>query len=696
MQCADVAGAVTMLVRADARMLDALAWRGTAVPATIARWRPDQFVEVSDRLLARPNPWAGIAGCVYMGGAGGLARLLRRRVARHRGADLSAARAARRHGRDHRRSAASHRRRTRLRAAHRGRAVEGASVAARDAAVARPAAAARERAPRRVCGGRLRRQRCGNEFLARRKPHSSRRNAGRRRLFGRPHDRSRRAGDRADDRRLLHRPAGRVRGRRRRAQGGQAQPIGHRLLEHAVVRMAAVAIIDVATGRIEALAGSLSPCTREEYDGPGRLADCDRRMPYPIRYRPDALLNPAVFHDAMPASVIKPIMAAAFLSDPDVGPRWLASERADWQRTDWPSPDSLRGQLMRSDSARFLDRMFCADTRLRSLPPPMGDPAGGARLRLEHALCGSARGLRQARPALRRRRRRRIRPSLRAIRDVGSVRAPHGRARGRQARRPDPPAACGRARPRESARLRVRCRRRSPEPGRLGEVPRSDPGRRRRRRLGPGQRALERAGRRRNDGGARGRRQRRARARAAPRRWRAPRRRGRPESPRACAVGHGRPTRAGPPFIRCGELILSALSYSHRAGTARLACEQLFDPRTCRDIDWIAGKTGTPTFPNDDVSLDELARLCAKPGTKTRKEEAACGALRPYKWYVAAYRMDPASSRWSKAIGVLTERNWVADTGRIHGAGDHGPNPAAEIALQIAARHTGFLAGDSK
>jgi len=58
---------------------------------------------------------------------------------------------------------------------------------------------------------------------------------------------------------------------------------------------------------------------------------------------------------------------------------------------------------------------------------------------------------------------------------------------------------------------------------------------------------------------------------------------------------------------------------------------------------------------------------------------------------VAAYRMDPASPRWSKAIGVLTERNWVADTGRIHGAGDHGPNPAAEIAMQIAARHAGYL-----
>jgi len=49
--------------------------------------------------------------------------------------------------------------------------------------------------------------------------------------------------------------------------------------------------------------------------------DCDKRIPYPIRYRPDALLNPAVFLDAMPASTIKPIMAAAFLSDPVVGAR---------------------------------------------------------------------------------------------------------------------------------------------------------------------------------------------------------------------------------------------------------------------------------------------------------------------------------------------------------------------------------------
>src|SRR5205085_7131065 len=46
------------------------------------------------------------------------------------------------------------------------------------------------------------------------------------------------------------------------------------------------------------------------------------------------------------------------------------------------------------------------------------------------------------------------------------------------------------------------------------------------------------------------------------------------------------------------EVILSGLSFGHRAGTSRLACEQVFDARTCAQMDWIAGKTGTPTFPN--------------------------------------------------------------------------------------------------
>ena len=75
------------------------------------------------------------------------------------------------------------------------------------------------------------------------------------------------------------------------------------------------------------------------------------------------------------------------------------------------------------------------------------------------------------------------------------------------------------------------------------------------------------------------------------------------------------------------EVIISGLSFSHRAGTARLACEQVFDARTCAQMDWIAGKTGTPTFPNDDRSLDDLARY-ALPRLPRRRDATAMPADR--------------------------------------------------------------------
>ena len=64
----------------------------------------------------------------------------------------------------------------------------------------------------------------------------------------------------------------------------------------------------------------------------------------------------------MPASTIKPIMAAAFLSDPERRRRAGSPPSARRCSSDGtPARDSLRGQLMRSDSARFLDRMFCSE-----------------------------------------------------------------------------------------------------------------------------------------------------------------------------------------------------------------------------------------------------------------------------------------------------------------------------------------------
>ncbi len=154
---------------------------------------------------------------------------------------------------------------------------------------------------------------------------------------------------------------------------------------------------------------------------------------------------------------------------------------------------------------------------------------------------------------------------------------------------------------------------------------------------------------------------------------------------------------AAPLAHDAAEVILSGLSYSHRAGTARTACEQVFDARRCRAIDWLAGKTGTPSFPSDGLSLDAIAQLCgdgrASPADIKR---GVCGSLRPYKWYVATWRGDrSAHGPWTKAIAVLTERNWLRASGRVHGAGDTGPNPSAEIAMQIVGRATGFVEGSA-
>jgi hypothetical protein len=459
------------------------------------------------------------------------------------------------------------------------------------------------------------------------------------------------------------------------------------MLEQAMVRMAGVAVIDVASGRIEALAGALSPCTRQEYDGPGRSRNCDKRLPYTPRYRPDALLNPAVFHDAMPASVIKPIMAGAFLSDAQVGARWLAAERAEMRFSGTPSFDSMRGQLMRSASARFLDRMFCADRGFAPCERPWRVQAmaasfgwnGGCTVPRED--CGK-RDLLFGR-------------AVDAAAEAGKVSPlatliPYGRLLAEPlGGKIDAPFTLRPAIALDIAKVKA-CAADKWEKCKGGIVVDIvaegwGQGHARASALGVGGMMAALAAAANGQTELRG-----------PHLVSGMRGAGAERSiPLESAIERFGLADAQPNRLShdAAEVILSGLSFGHRAGTSRLACEQVFDPKTCKDIDWLAGKTGTPTFPNDDRSLDELWRLCGRGAAKTRSEQAACGPLRPYKWYVAAYRTEPDNPRWTKVVAVLTERNWLRDTGRIHGAGDHGPNPAAEIAMQIAGRHAGRLQG---
>ncbi|MEO7338641.1 MAG: hypothetical protein ABIV63_18865, partial [Caldimonas sp.] len=88
------------------------------------------------------------------------------------------------------------------------------------------------------------------------------------------------------------------------------------------------------------------------------------------------------------------------------------------------------------------------------------------------------------------------------------------------------------------------------------------------------------------------------------------------------------------------------------------------------------------------------ARRCGSSAAREALKKGACSSLRPYKWYVAAFKDPQATSGpWTKAIAVLTERNWLKASGQVHGVGDHGPNPSAEIAMQIAGRQLGVIPG---
>jgi hypothetical protein len=132
-----------------------------------------------------------------------------------------------------------------------------------------------------------------------------------------------------------------------------------------------------------------------------------------------------------------------------------------------------------------------------------------------------------------------------------------------------------------------------------------------------------------------------------------------------------------------------------RAGTAHSACVRVFDAATCNRIDWIAGKTGTPPYGNDGLTLKEIRQKCGQePAANASFGErqewwTSCSREQPYKWYIAAFKTDDAQAGFNKAIAVLTERNWYRSgplAGKVQSPGDREMNVSAEIALRIMAR----------
>jgi len=699
--CADLAAALAALLRADARMLQTLSWRGTTGAATLAKWSADQRVAFAATSAQRHNPWGGAAGCVFLGAGAGppthavaAPRSVQRRVCAAGGVQMVAGE-------------------------------PGLDTAADDARWAVPPSLPALLQPLdalRLPSHALFRQLVQPAALAHRVA------AHQVQLDGAPIDVGYSVGLTIDPalqalaqktaacytgrhdvchalgmQRSEDRPPPVV-GQRARLTAAAALPraIGDALLEGAMVRMAAVAVIDIASGRIEALAGAMSPCARQEVDGPGRAAHCDRRLPFPLQYRPDALLNPALFHGAMPASTIKPIMATAFLADPLVGARWLAAEQSPDPDAP-PSRQSLRGQLLRSDSARFLDRMFCADADFgpcrrawdtQAAAPGFGWNAGcaddggpdcGRRdVLFGHAPGGAPHGAPRLLVSYGRLMAEPVRPGAGAMHLMPPARFERSLVQR---------CALGADGKRASDDDWEKCR-----GGAMVDVVAEGWGQGHARAS-----ALGVAGMMASLAAAANGARSVARPHLVASVTRAD---GRPAAqvpgPSSLAAWRAAPAEPATIAPDAATIVLGALVHTHRTGTARSACAQVFDGARCRDIGWIAGKTGTPSFPSDGVGLDELASLCrtpppkaggAEPAERAARRKAVCSSLRPYKWYVAAYRADGAAQGpWTNAIAVLTERNWLRRNGQVHGSGDQGPNPAAEIALQIAGRQVGALA----
>lgn len=102
-------------------------------------------------------------------------------------------------------------------------------------------------------------------------------------------------------------------------------------------------------------------------------------------------------------------------------------------------------------------------------------------------------------------------------------------------------------------------------------------------------------------------------------------------------------------------------------GTAYTACNQAIG-----DCGWtkgvVVGKTGTPGFnyparsggrvvytPNVTVSM--IANQCNNADIKTGKAKPSVTCFsRPYKWFV--YGLKDKNGKWDKAVAVLVERNW--------------------------------------
>jgi len=121
---------------------------------------------------------------------------------------------------------------------------------------------------------------------------------------------------------------------------------GAERFESARVRMAGVAIVDVRSGRVIVAASSSSACFEHDKTRLGPKPDGCPMIPEGNVHHPQVpqpIVNHAIFTQAPPGSLVKPIIMAGILRNPSPKGSLIGIEKA----------------LQRSDSQRFLDAMLC-------------------------------------------------------------------------------------------------------------------------------------------------------------------------------------------------------------------------------------------------------------------------------------------------------------------------------------------------
>jgi hypothetical protein len=464
------------------------------------------------------------------------------------------------------------------------------------------------------------------------------------------------------------------------------------MYESAAVRMAAVALIDVASGRIEALGSAHTPCYVQDHDGPGHAAGCPD-APFRPRYDRDRLLNHALFVDAMPASTVKPIMALGFLMDT---PAYRAR----------PALDDLWQDLKTSDSAAFLDRLFCgrevdASRRWRDCQRPQRVQEAARQLgwNLE---CGrdnfspdcAKLDVLFGRPAGRRlvaeARKQPLGKSLlygQLFVEPSGAQSPADDAPKSAWAALAPAAGWGGFRLIDEFRFDESFARECSE-GRFCTDCAAGHGRWRRCKGNGGKIA--------NEGWGQGE------ARATPLGVAG-------MIARMAAAANGAAAQAYPHLVdhigdaagrrfemsglavyepeaiaaegESAALVLAGMTSHKSGGTANDSCRTIFGSKpACDAIDWIAGKTGTPPFHFDQSALPQIKKACSPERDKV---DADCNTI-PYKWYVAAFKTQGgAEAPFDKAIAVLSERNWRKKNGMVQSPGDKEANLSAELAFRI-------------